>query len=55
MTLTPPLRVVCAWCEAERQQRESTPDALVSHGICDEHARRMLAERAAQMPKEETP
>jgi hypothetical protein len=42
------VRVVCAWCEAERRaavvsDRSSGEDPIVSHGICRRHEERVLA------------
>src|SRR5262249_17219358 len=50
-----PMTVVCAWCESQgRTQvlREKEPFAyqVISHGICEEHARAFVAEvREAKM------
>lgn len=43
------MKVVCAWCERQGKAavlHEKAPDENgVSHGICDDHARRLLRER----------
>jgi hypothetical protein len=39
----PPLVTVCAWC-AKEDQAEPV-GATITHGICERHAREMLAER----------
>ncbi len=53
------MTVVCAWCQHQGRMtvlREKEPfdRPIISHGICDEHARLFLAEvretRAAALP-----
>lgn len=47
------MKVVCAWCQppgrAAKPGEKETQNDAVSHGICDDHARVLLAEaRRAQ-------
>ena len=51
------MTVVCAWCQRQGRttvlrEKEPFDRPMVSHGICEEHARAFLAElREAAIPR----
>jgi hypothetical protein len=51
------MTVVCAWCESQGRttvlgEKEPLDRPMISHGICEEHARAFLAElREVRTPR----
>jgi hypothetical protein len=48
------MTVVCAWCQRQGRvtvlgEKEPLDHPVISHGICEEHARAFMAEVRAEM------